>query len=372
MAYWSYSCGIKGVSRVRVYERSVSSTLYIEWHVRGRRYQRALKTGLEGYSVTDKRLAMRMAHELARRLEQESNRLAERSVFGHVSDKTLGELANAYHMAKEADWSEHHRKAQRRFRDFWLDAFGADCPLTSIVDGTVEEIAKGLDVSAETRRKYLLWMTATFRFARRKLKWLVEGQDLTAVDMPRPDSETPKAYSLDEARRLLHALEDVGERAAWMGHVIFQTGRRPKALRQLRKADVDVRDDHSLLAFRSDNDKASKASVVPVVHKAHELTVSLMETPGAYVLGTEPPDETMALRTWLRVAEKAAGVPHVKNRGWYGLKRRYAGEAREMPGYDMQAGVNKDTLDKHYRPDDLHRKRAVARYMAELTEGEGS
>ena len=79
--YWAYSCGGKGISRVRVYERSVSSCLYIEWHLDGKRNQRSFKSFV-GYSVTDKSLAEQIAEEFSRKLEQHGNRMARQFVFG--------------------------------------------------------------------------------------------------------------------------------------------------------------------------------------------------------------------------------------------------------------------------------------------------
>jgi integrase len=307
---------------------------------------------------------MRLAHELSRKLEQDSNRMAHHVAFGHPVDKTLGELAKAYHMAHEAEWSEHHRKAQWRFRDFWLMTFGTDAMLNEInAPARIEAVAKALEVKAETRRKYLLWLTAAFRFARRKLKWIGEEHDLSAVEMPKGGS-TPGDYSLAEVQALLPALEQIDDGAGWFGHVLFQTGRRPKALRSLLKADVAVRDTYAVLAFRSSNDKAGKAGSAPVVGRAHELTARLMQQPGKYVLGASLMDETEMLRKWLRKAEQAAGVPYVQGRGWYGFKRRFVAEARGTAGYDMQAGVRQETLSKHYLPDDLAPKIAVARKLS--------
>lgn len=355
MALWSYSCGHKGLSAVRVYERSVSASLYIEWYVRGRRYSRSLKS-FTGAAVTDKRLAMRIAHELARQLERDSNRYADQTVFGRTSDKTLGELLKAYHMAKGSDWTEHHRKAMERFRKFWLDVFGPDCPLHMVTDGPVEQAARGLEVSAETRRKYLVYLTGAYRFARRKMRWISDEQMLTAVELPKGGA-TPDAYTLAEVRKLLPALEAIGEGPGWFGHTLFQSGRRPITVRHLLKADMDVQGDYTVVRIREENDKVGKAGSVVLVGRAHELTAKLMQTPGKYMLGEAPPEETWMLRGWLRKAEKDAGVPKVRGRGWYGFKRRYAAQDGAI---DMQSGVRMETLRERYRPDDLEPKRAVA------------
>ena len=318
----------------------------------------SLRTYTGGTAVKKRRVAMRIAHELSTKLARDGHRYVTDLISEQRSERTLGELFRALHMARSADWSDHHRKAQERFRDFWLDSFGADCPLYQITPAVVEELGNTLAVKAETRRKYMLYMTAAFRYARLKLKWIPEADDLSAVDLPKAGKPN-EASTFQEVRAILPALEAISDEAGWFGHVLFQTGRRPITVRNLLTADVEIHEGFSVLRVREENEKSEKVGAAVVVGRAHDLTKALND--GKYMMATR---SEYVLLGWLRKAEKAAGVPHVKGRGWYGLKRRYVGEARGTLGYDTQSGVNSATLEKHYLPDDLAPKIAVAERLS--------
>ena len=354
---WSYTCGQKSVSRVRVYERSVGASIYVEWYWQSERLQKSLKT-VTAHPVTDRKLAMRIAHEMSRKLEQDHNRAAQRMVFGFTTEKTLLEVVQAFHKAKEADWSPKQVKGQRRFRDHWLDRLGEDSALTDVVPAEVEQYARELSVTPETRRKYLRYIKQVYRFAERKLKWIDARHNMDAVDLPKARSES-KAYSLDEIRKLLPALEGVDPRAGWLGHVAWQSGRRLTAIRTLPNAAVTCFADHSLLTFPGETDKARKTGEVVVVGRAHELTKAVL------------PDlldgvtEHVCIKVWLPAAEKRAGIPHIEGRAWHGIKRRYATESAGMVGRDKQSGTRGDTLDSIYVQDDIPPKMLVAQALAD-------
>lgn len=120
MALWSYSCGRKGVSRVRVYERSNARGLYVEWYYDAERFQRSLKT-VAGHPVTDRKLAMDIAHDMSAKLEQDANRAARHAVFGYQSGKSLASLFDALHTVRSPTWSKSHAKDQERFKRYWLE-----------------------------------------------------------------------------------------------------------------------------------------------------------------------------------------------------------------------------------------------------------
>lgn len=372
MAYWSYSCGRKGVSRVRVYERSVSPSIYVEWMWQGQRRQRSLKS-TTGHPVTDRRLAMQIAHEMSRNLERDHNRAARAAIFGQPGkDHTLAELLEKMHRIRGKMWSQQHARDQETKRRYWLDKLGNDTPLSAVTEGIVEAVtsdtAEDRDWSARSLQRHRLYIQEAYKFACEKLKWIEPRQMLTALDIPKANS-TSKPYTLAEVRKLLPALESVDVRAGWMGHVAWQSGRRKKALRTFPATGADVRDGHTVLTFPGATDKVRKTGQVVVVGRAHELTAQLVETAGEHLLGDPPPTHEKA-DEWLWEAEKIAGITHQTGRAWYGIKRRYAGESHGMVGRDKQAGVTEPRLAEIYRPDDLDPKRAVAEALNEMLDAD--
>ena len=368
MAYWSYSCGRKAVSRVRVYARSVSPALYVEWTWGGERHQRSLRT-VTGHPVTDRKVAQQIAHEMSRNLEHDHNRAAHASVFGGSSmEKRLAELLARVHAIRGRTWSQQHSRTQETLRRYWLDRLG-DVPLDSITEAMVEAVtaedAEALHWSPRTVGRRRQYLAECMGFAALKLKWLDPRNQLTALDIPKPGGES-RPYSMDEVRRLLPALEAVDLRAGWIGHVAWQSGRRLAALRTFPTAGVDPREDHTVLRFPGATDKARQTGEVVVVGRAHELTAALLSTAGEHLLGDPPPSHELAIKVWLRAAEGLAEIPHIQGRAFHGLKRRYATESHGLRGRDKQAGTLTSTLDRRYVQDDLAPKRQVAETLAKM------
>jgi len=342
---------------VRVYERSVSPVLYVEWHWLGRRVQRSLKSET-GHPVTDRTLAKDIAKEIARRLKRDHHRAARARVFGQDGERTVGTLLERLHAARS--WKD--AAGQERFRRFWLAELGEDTPLTDVSPAMVEA-AGNSTWSPRTLRHYRSYLVAAFTFAERKLKWIGADENLSAVDLPSARGKA-SAYTLAEIRRLLPALEAVDIRAGWIGHVAWQTGRRLSAISKVAKAHVTLTDDHAVIHFPAETDKADRASDVVVVGRALELTRSLMAQPGKYVLGSHPPRKELAIKGWLPRAEEAAGIAHVPGRGYHAIKRRYATETRGLVGREKQAGTLASTLDSKYVQDDLAPKLEVAKALS--------
>lgn len=342
---------------MRVYARSVSPVLYVEWHWRGQRVQRSLKAET-GHPVTDRGLARDIAHEIARRLKQDHHRAARTAVFGATGEHTLGELLERLHAART--WKD--TKGPERFRAFWLEHFGERTALTEITPAMVEA-AGNAKWGPKTLRHYRTYLVGAFYFAEQKLKWIDARHNLSAVDLPVGKGKA-SAYTLDEIRRLLPALEQVDVRAGWIGHVAWQTGRRLSAVRTLEKRHVTLAEEHAVLHFSAETDKAGKSSDVVVVGHALELTRTLMlESSGRYVLGSVPSKE-LAIKGWMPRAERLARIKHIPGRGYHALKRRFATETRGLVGRDKQAGTRGSTLEAIYVQDDLAPKLEVARFQS--------
>ena len=163
---------------------------------------------------------------------------------------------------------------------------------------------------------------------------------------------------MEEAQKLLPALEAVNWRAGWIGQVAFQTGRRLTAIRTLPKQRgwVTMHADHAVLRFPGETDKARNTGEALVTGRAFELTKRALRR-----WRTPSMEEC---QDWLRDAEEAAGVPHQTGRSWHGLKRLYATLARGHVGREKQSGTTGPTLDRVYVQDERDPKLALARMLA--------
>lgn len=355
------------MNRVTVYERSDATSIYVEWWDDRGRNREALST-VAGHPITDRDAAKEVARTMARAQEQKRNQQA-REALGMPVRRTLPDLLDALHEARVDRWSEGYRKSQERQRDFWLAKLG-DIDLHRVTPALVERVASEeadeRDWSARTEGAYLRYLIDAFAFAQKKLKWLTERGNLSAVDVPQSDRKVA-AYTLTEARKLLPALESVDRRAGWIGHVAFQTGRRLRAIRTLRRSAVDVRDVLSVLTFPAETDKAGQEGRAVVTGRAHELTREMMERGGRYVVGKKPPANSLC-NEWILEAEERAGVEHKYRRGWHGLKRLYATIAQGMVGREKQSGTTGQTLDRIYVQDDMPPKVRLAEALARRLE----
>jgi hypothetical protein len=384
-ALWRYSVGTKGVNRVQVYERETGATIYIEWRDDAGRHQKAL-TALIGHPVTDRDVAKQIADRFAKEQEKKRNRRAYEAVFGATpGEHTLGELLEQLHADRGKEWSPLHAKDQRRFQKFWLEQLGRDLKLAQWSPALVERIVREAGDeqsppwSPRTRQAYLRYIVDASRYARRKLKWIDEKNDLAgAVDVPQAQSAS-QAYSPEEIPKLLDALGEVDLRAAFVGEVAWSTGRRLNAIRTLTTDALIVRDDgQGLLQFTSGTDKAKRSGVAPLGDSALKVALKLLECPAVQATGlfcvagdlSDPkPRKTLttekALIQWLHAAEVLAGIPVLPGRAYHGIKRRFSTAAlsEDETAAEKQSGTNADTLRRHYVQDDLAPKIELARQL---------
>ena len=363
---WSFTAGRRGVNRVRVYERYAGSPIQVEWYLGGQRYQRSLEHET-GYKIHDHRDAMRLADRLARRLEQSRNAKMRQHLFGTSPHRTMAQLLVRLHTDREDGWSAMYVSDQSRYRRFWLDKLGEGTVLATVSAAMVESVArreaKAREWSPRSHGAALRYIVDAFYYAERKLKWLTPQHNLSAVSIPSPKSRG-RSYSLVEVKKLLAGFEAVDDRAGWIGHVLWQTGRRLTAVRTLPKSAVELRDGHAVITFPGETDKTGREGVAVIVGRAFELTGDLMQRPGRYVLGTEPASLDECVKIWLPNAESAGDVKHVKGRGWHGLKRSYSNVSKGLPGRDRQSGTREDTLRRVYEvDDDLAPKLEVALHL---------
>ena len=369
---WRFSCGIKAVNRVTVYERLGRPCLSIEWwDGSGERNQRSLKyhTGLAVPNTDEGRMfAVMAAKKVAADREQlRYSELAD--VYGSGERRSVSALLERLHDDRSDRWSKVYARDQARHRRFWESKLGA-VRLNRVTAAVVEKIgsdaAKAKGWSPRTQGAVLRYFVDALYYAERKLKWIDSRDNLSAVEIPKPRSSA-KAYTLEQVKVLLPALERVDIRAGWIGHVAWQTGRRLSAIRSLRKTEVLMVDGRAVLRFPADTDKAKTEGEAVVVGRAAQLTVELMRTPGKYVLGHQPPT-LFECERWMQAAEKDAGVEHIKKRAWHGVKRRWATETEGRRGREKMAGTTNQTLNRVYVQDDLEPKVRIAESLSEMVE----
>lgn len=379
---WRHSEGTKGVNRVTVYERETGASIYVEFRDDLGRHQQALKTAI-GHPVTDRELAVAICKRMAQAQEQKRNRQAAEVVFGFSPDRTLGELLEALHDERGAEWSDTYKKDQKRFREFWTAKLGAGMKIARIPPALVERIVRDEGQregwSARTRQARLRYIIDALYFAQHKLKWIGEAQNLSAVTVPSPNSQS-RPYSRDEVARLLPALRLVDLRAAFVGEVAWQSGRRLNAIRSLRTSALSFvqhnGEEVGIIAFPGATDKARQAGEVALTGAALDVARELLTQPAVIASGlfcvegdlsdakkrrTLTNDKTLI--GWLHDAEALAKIPTVKGRAYHGIKRRFATEADDRRAASKQSGTTEETLAKHYEQDELAPKIALAKSL---------
>lgn len=369
---WTFSTGKWGYSRVRVYEREPGGALHME--ATGRK--RESLANLNGDPVFDKDLAVAIAKEVSRQIEAGKEAKQARQILGLPERHTLAQLLAKYHGGTKArKWSAKHKANQERHRDFWLETLGARSYLTDIgpeaVEATANKGARANDWSPETQRKYLSYLRGAFNYARTKLKWITEGDDLRGVDLPEPTG-TGEAYTRDEAVKILDAAPTVDLRLAVACELAWATGRRIGAILQARSDGYRVEGGYGVVPFPAESDKARKAGEVYIKGKARERVEMLLQRPLVRSSGWLLPDgdlerggraEPMSYDQLLRLfrqAEKAAGVEYVKGRGPHGFKRAFATVHGSSRGASQQAGTSRSTLERKYEKANPTAKKAVA------------
>lgn len=382
---WRYATGQKSVNRVTVYERPDSPHLYIEWYDDDSRHQESLRSAT-GKPVTDKKLAMRIADRVAKGQEQKRNAEAAELIFGvRIGKHTLKELLDQLHEVRGARWRESTRSSQKKFRAFWLSRLGEDFSIIAWTPQMVERVAakaaKEKRWSPRTEGSYLRYLIDAAAFAQKKLKWLTEENNLSAVDIPDRSSEGIP-YTDDEVRRLLPALRAVDLRAGLVGDAYWQAGRRLTATRMLKVADVVLDGPVAILAYARGSDKAKKRGEAVLAGLAVESLRRLMETPAVRASGLLCPagelNDATAFRApcgpdaftkhWLIEAEEAAGIPHRTGRGLHGIKRAFATEAQDQDAAALQSGTTMKVLQSVYRQAKLEPKKKLALAMAAVVD----
>lgn len=373
---WRYTAGEKGVNRVTVYERRDSPVIQIEWWDDTGRNQKSLRTAI-GEPVTDRDLAIKICERAAAAQKAKRNRRAaallglKESAGG--GGHTLQELTDRLWAVRSPSWSQKYTQNQQTQRDFWLEKLGPETELLEItpavVEGVVQQASAERGWSTRTQQAYLRFVVDAMHFARKKLRWIGEQDDLAgAVDLPKPKGRLP-SYTTEEVVKLLDASKEMDPRLWAAAEIAFGTGRRVSAV--LALAVDDVGEDGRTVRFDAETDKAGQHGLAVLPETAQEALQALLDEPAVLRTGylfpnfldPERADGPIGYRSalnWLREAEEAAGIPHVKRRGWHALKKAFATLVTDRRAASRQSGTLESTLQRHYENEVPGMREAVA------------
>jgi len=366
------SYGRKGVSRFALLERAKDGPLYIEsYNKRGEQQpRRALHKWLEIRTPIYKADADRIAVKLTEGLELKGRTTNLRLLLGLKENVTFGELLDRYHEMNEPGWSETSIPTYRSQKRWWLQQIHPDtsifdlCTMVPEIERMVEVAADEDEWSPRTQEKYLKYLQTAVEWGRKKKKYITEEQNLSALDIPSPDSQGV-AYELAEVFDLLNVAHRVDLRCAVACHIAFKGLRRIRAIRLLTVADVQRGDDGVMLDFGRKTDKAGKQGSAALVDQA-ALTVLdlLLQSPAVQASGLLFPDGDLRdpnpqrapiryemMREKLEEAERLAGVTHVRGRLYHGFKRAgatLADDLGELTAASQQGGTLEGTLKLVY------------------------
>lgn len=376
---WRWSIGQKAYNKVTVYERRPNGPLSIQWWDDNGRHNESLEN-VAGQPVHDKELAMLIARRSSDEQAKARERDSAAALFGIPARHTLKELLDALHEAKEEEWSEKYRKDQRRYKAFWLLALGKDIPLPLppiALSEVVKKAAKAKKWGPRTRGAYIQYLKDAVSFAQMHLKWLGEADNLSALKLPKLDSQS-LPYTKTEMHKMLAAAPSVDLRIAAFLHIAYDAQRRKGAIRTLsgkayRREDVEgvMR---GVVQMPGVTDKARKSGQVVLTESGAQILEALLATPEVQQSGRMFPGRRRGpgpipsisykrLDSLLRAVEEAAGVQHIEGRGLHGIKRRASTDAIKRGGIrraSKQSGTTEATLQRRYDQDELEDKAELA------------
>jgi hypothetical protein len=389
MGLFRYSAGRAGFNLVTVFRRYEGGPIYIETWPGGKRRKQTLRKTL-GAPLYDEKRAMHIADLVATKIERAAHGEIDK-LLGIPEKKTLKDLLDAYHEKRGRRWGTNKRH-QELAKAFWIKRLGATTDarrvagMVSDIEAIAAEEAAQRNWSPRTEGKYLKYLRTAFNFGRKKLKWFDEKHDLSALEIPPPDS-VGESYSLDETRKLLAGTIEIDLRCAVAARIAYVSLRRIGAIRQLRTDNVKREGDDIAIYVHRSQDKVRKSGEVMIGDtESVELIERLLKTPAVKASGLLFPNGDLndksasrrpvryeLLNDWLIAAEKVAGVARVKGRGYHAFKRRAASEADKagiLGDAAQQAGTNEMTLRRVYVQHDRDRKQNAGKTLAKKVKGD--
>jgi integrase len=180
-----------------------------------------------------------------------------------------------------------------------------------------------------------------------------------------------------------HSGKKVEQRRSYLTELLVLhagTGRRNGSIRHVQYRDLllDV-GPHGSIRWRSESDKMRRESVVPISPEVREaIDRILAERPGIgkAFLFPAPRDPSSCVRyeltaSWLRRAEKLAGLEPLVGGCWHPFRRMWATERKDLSSVDVAAAggwASTRTLTEIYQQPDLDGMYRVLTEAGELRE----
>jgi integrase len=342
---WSYKTGEKGRNRVRVYEDETRAVIFVEF------YEDAPG------EVESRRVRISLGHRDRDTAKQHADDLAARFRKGESAPRpklTLATLFDMYEREvtpfKSAGVQLHDRRARQLFEQCW----GAAAQMKDLDRRDWDRFIR-LRRSGQLRPGQSYHQGGVgdrqieydLRFLLAVCNWAltvrVEGELLLATNpfrgfpVPAEQNLNQPTTTEEEIAAMRAVASDVDPRCPLYLELIYHTGHRCGAVGLLRWSDFDATG--GTVRWRAEHDKMDLEHTVPL----HEEMLQLLraERRRAPVIGdawifpspSNPanPISRHLLRDWWRRLEKAAGIRHVRGRGWHSLRRRFATDLGHVP-----------------------------------------
>jgi integrase len=369
MTTWSYSVGERG-STVRVYEPTPGGVLSIAL------YDPTTRAGRGGYARRS------LGHRDKKRAQREARAAVARLEAGRAGrhNPTLSYLVDLYLHHELPAVKPGTAKWLNQMLKAWVRYLGAGFRVRDLGpreweawkqqrrSGAID--GRGDAVETEKRRPVRpgtvnLGLDALTMLLNWAVRWRVEGQPLLDRSpvwrLPYLDDPNIRraVWTWDRFQQVLAAAERMQMQVEWQGRRVRVrchlsdvlalaegTGRRIGAVRQLRYEDLRLDEaPHGKIAWPGKTDKSGKAWIVPVSADVRKRLLKILrERPG---IGPAPlfpaprnlnePVDRDTLASWLRAAEKIAGVPRLEGDSFHGLRRKWVTERKHLPDVDVAA-----------------------------------
>ncbi len=343
---WSYTAGEKGRNRVRAYADAKTGIILLEFYTR--------KLG----SSEPKRERKSLGHRDRTRAKQAADELA--AAFGKdgpspVEGMTLRELFDIYLREVTPEKGLNKRKHDLRCAEMFLRFFGANQKPKTLNrrdwDRFVRErrVGKicpaasrsGRGVRARVIAYDLTWLRSVLNWSTQagdgRGGLLLERNPISGFPLPREENPQRPMVSQDRFERMLAVADQVDSRFRLALKLANETGHRIGSIRQLKWADVDL--PGRRIRWRAETDKIGSEHWTPLTSDAAEaLEDARRENPAigdAWVFpspedGAKPCSRYLVNAWWGR-GEACAGLDHVPQIGWHGLRRKFATELDGAP-----------------------------------------